>query len=558
MLTIFLVAALALQATPAPSPPPSPAPLPSAAPASPGPTLAVAPAAVNLHPSASATLTVANASGAITAQLDVPLATVNIDQAARTIAVTAETATGRATLTIADQTGASVQVPLRIALDAGSVPVSLAIRVTGQPDPAWLQSQVARAVARATQVQPGTSAQIAPITAPAAFATGTTAAIPVGVRIPGGADYFNVDVTANVTVQNINVAPFTPPLLFYDDDPEKIVGDGVLYRNQITNTSPARLYYYHQNAGDPRTLFVVVRALQTPATVQVIDASAGPNINVMSVGHAVSRDFLTAKPRNEGVVVDVSPGSPYLAERFDMRPLDGAAGSVGFQVLSGGAVEVAVVSAPSGASDAQIEAYAAAPQLPGDGHHRTGTFDIGSYGMQVLAYTAGGPDDSMQYGATTPPPVAGTTGRDFGDYGVLRTFTFDLANASLAPATAYLYERPMGGPVRSSFLIDGALVQLGCARVPERYQIGNAFTLPAQSRSKLVVQTMTDGGSNYPLEIGVTAAAPLPATPPMTAPDGCFPKPASATPAPSPSPSPAVRGFDAALMTAAPSVRHNE
>jgi hypothetical protein len=35
---------------------------------------------------------------------------------------------------------------------------------------------------------------------------------------------------------------------------------------------------------------------------------------------------------------------------------------------------------------------------------------------------------------------------------------------------------------------------------------------------------MTDGGSNYPLEIGVSSTPPLASTPAITAADGCFPK----------------------------------
>ena len=35
--------------------------------------------------------------------------------------------------------------------------------------------------------------------------------------------------------------------------------------------------------------------------MQMIDAPAGPNIDVMQVGHAVSREFLLRKPHGEGI-----------------------------------------------------------------------------------------------------------------------------------------------------------------------------------------------------------------------------------------------------------------
>jgi hypothetical protein len=483
---------------------------------------------------------VSGANGPVTAQTDTPLVNVTVDQTAGSVTVTAAQQTGRATLTIADSTGTSISVPVRVALDAAVVPANISLRVTGNAiDPQWLQRQIANAIASAIQLQPGAGQpQIAPVTLPTLFAPGATAALPLQISIPGGDQYFDVTANATLNLQNVDTAPFLTPLLFYDDDPEKIPGDGVLYRNQITGASPARLYYYHENTTDPHRLFVVLTTnASTPATVQLIDASAGPNIDVMSVGHAVSRDFLVAKPRNQGIVVDVAPQTPYVVDAFDMKPGDGAAGSIGFHLLGGGPVTVTVVAVPAATPAAQLAAYLDQPPLPGDGHHRTGAFNLNGYGTESLAYTAGGDDATIQYGAGTPPSAdPGATGHDYGDYGVIRTLTFDVSNPSDQPATAYLYERPLGGGVRSSFLIDGQqLVQLGCARLAQRYQIGTPFALQPRSTNRVVVQTMTDGGSSYPLEVGMTGTPPVPATPALNAPDGCWPK-AQVQPVPVPEP----------------------
>lgn len=221
-----------------------------------------------------------------------------------------------------------------------------------------------------------------------------------------------------------------------------------------------------------------------------------------------------------------------------MKPLDGAAGNIGIRVVSGGPVTVTVLAVPPQATAQDIASLSAGPQLPGDGHHRTGVFDIAAYGVETIAYSTGGPDAQYQYGASSPPladpPAA--SGHDYGEYGVLRTLTFDVDNPAADPATVYLYERPIGGVVRSSFLVNGALVQVGCARVSNRYQIGQPFAV-APGKSQIAVQTMTDGGSNYPLEVGLTTTPPEPSTPPITAPDGCFPKPQS-TSAPQPAATP--------------------
>jgi hypothetical protein len=553
--------ALVAQMTPPPPPPllvtPAPSPSPSAS-ASPSPSASppaqpftVTGGPVNLHPGQSLTLAIQNGAGPYTTSIDAPLATVTVDQNARTIAVTAAQQTGRATITVNDSTGAAVQIPLRVAFDAGSMPKSVALRVTGtQLDTQWLTLQIQKTLLRSAQLQPGVSAQINAFTLPPTLGPGASAAIPVPVHIPGGDQYFDVDVATTVEVQNVAADPFSPPLLLYDDDPEKLNATGVLFRARVNPNAPARLYYYHENSADPHQLAVVLSSDSAqPSTVQLIDASAGPNIDVMTVGHAVSRDFLLRKPINEGIVVEVGAQSPYVADQFAMNRLDGAAGNVGIRVLSGGTVTVTVLSLPPGPlTDSLIASYLTQPQLPGDGHHRTGVFSLVNYADETIAFTAPGPDANVQYGAQTPPaavlpddPVP--AGHDYGEYGVLRTMNFQIDNPLDQPQTLYLYERPLGGSVRSSFLVNGQLAQVGCARVPDRYQIGDPIVVQPHAKLTLPVQTMTDGGSSYPLEVGVTATPPQPTVPPITGANGCFPKPQPMpTPMTSPSPAPEPTG----------------
>ena len=84
----------------------------------------------------------------------------------------------------------------------------------------------------------------------------------------------------------------------------------------------------------------------------------------------------------------------------------------------------------------------------------------------------------------------------------------NLTNPGDAPATAYLYFRPIAGIARWSFLVNGSLVELGCVRSPVPYQIAALTLPPGQTRATL--DTMTDGGSFYPVEVGVTATPPAP------------------------------------------------
>jgi hypothetical protein len=304
-----------------------------------------------------------------------------------------------------------------------------------------------------------------------------------------------------------------------------------------------RLYYYHQNTGPGRRVLVLLSS-NTTTRVALIDAVAGPSVDVMSVGHSVSRTFLLVKPRNEGTIVDVT--APALAQRdLTAQAGDVIAGALDVRVLMGGPVTLTVIAIPS---DADPAAYLQAPKLPGDGHNRHGTFDLVGYGESVLTYTVGGPDASLSYGGRDRSPQnvdPNDAGSDVGDYGVLHRMTFDLTNPLGVPAGLYLYERPLGGVVRSSFLVDGTLQTVDCVRLPNRYQI-SSYQLAAQSKATIEVLTMTDGGSSYPIEVGITATPPLPTAPPMFAPDGCFPKPVPPSPAATPpglqSPEPSPSG----------------
>jgi hypothetical protein len=206
------------------------------------------------------------------------------------------------------------------------------------------------------------------------------------------------------------------------------------------------------------------------------------------------------------------------------------AGAVDLRVLSGGPVVVTVLAE---SAEADPRSLLSSPVLPGDGHHRTGVFKIAGFGSDALTYTAGGPDAKLVIGDTdpTPPSVdAGAPGHDYGDYGVTHNIALTMSNPGAAAFNAYLYFKPLAGPARASFLVGNNLVEIGCVRTPTPYQV-TSFELQPGQTVHATVQTMTDGGSFYPAEIGVTATPPQPIAPPITAPDGCFPKPQASPPA---------------------------
>lgn len=522
------VLVFALLMTAIPSAPPTPPAIPRATPGV--AALISTPASVAMHPRAVATVRIAGAVAPIAVTVRGIDARAAVDQTTQAISVTAGEEPGAGVLHIVDANGNTLDVPLLIGPDAATIPSTLDLHVTGNPvDPVWLAQQIEAAIVRATTLVPGAALQVAPIPSPPALQPGEQSVVDVPVTATGNGA---LDVAATIAVQVTNVAldPVAPQFLFYDDDPEHLAGDGVAYRGTITKSAPVRLYFYHDDVEDTHRVAVLLQNAGLEKTsVQVIDATAGPNIDVLSVGHAVARDFLVRKGRNEGVIYDIAPGGTLLLHDVPANYRQVVAGSIGFNIVRGGPLTVTVLSASPG--DA-LTTLLDGPMLPHDGHHRTGVFAITNFGTTSLSYAVGGPDVSSTFGSksSTPPNVdPASTGRDYGDYGVVHTFLFSLSNPTPNASNVYLYERPAGGVARASFLVDGSLVDVGCVRLPsERYQIAAFNLLPGQ-HYLLNVQTMTEGGSNYPLEVGMTMTPPQPSAPPMSAPDGCFPK---ASPAP--------------------------
>ncbi|GAC1503996.1 MAG: hypothetical protein NVS1B14_09690 [Vulcanimicrobiaceae bacterium] len=515
---------------------PSPAPSPGET-ASPAP-LTANPPNVAGNIGVSQTVIVSGALGPLAATLDDKIAGVAVRANA---VVLSPIRNGRATLHITDTSNnQAVDVAVRIAPNAGTIPSQIVVKVTGQTDADFVTRQVRLALQRSTSAQPAASITYQPFSVNAVpAAPGAQTTIPVAITISGGDQFLDARGTTQVVVQNVAAQPFSPVFLDYSDDPEHITADGVLYRGTLTAGQPLRLYDYHDNGAQPRRLVVALSPVSTePASVHMIEAFAGPNIDVMTVGHAVSRTFLVQKPRNQGTLVDLS-GGPFFLRDVLMTDRQGVASATDFRLTGGGPVTITVLAVSPGVNAATL---LDPPAAPGDGKNRRGRFALANYGTQALAYTAGAADSSTMLGdrePTIPKVNPNDPGLNYGDYGVIFELTFSLHNQTDQPQTAYLYEAPRGGPMRANSLIDNesAPVELGCATSPHtatspphRYLI-RRFDLAPHATETHVVRTMTDGGSNFPVEIGMTANAPQPTTPPISAPDGCFPKP-QATPNP--------------------------
>jgi hypothetical protein len=487
-----------------------------------------------MNPAQQRIVGIGGATPPVQATLDQKLVNVVVSPDGTSLTVTATNATGDDTLHVVDANGVRADLLIRVAFNAGTIVPQTTLTLTGNPvRPDWLASQVTGWINRLTKAMPGATTSIGTLSPEPAspLPGGQSAQFVVPVQIAGNGRYFDQSGSTTVTVQSLALESFAPALLFYDDDPEHVAQDGVLFRGSVAAGQPTRLYYYHDNAADPRMLVVALTSSsQDPTSVQLVESQAGPNMDVMHVGHTVTKNFLLTKAQGEGVVVNLSQDAPYLLAAVPMALRQLVAGAVDLRVLSGGPVVVTVLAV---SSEGDPRALLGGQVLPGDGHHRTGVFKIAGFGSHALTYTTGGPDATLVIGDTdpTPPSVdAGAAGHDYGDYGVTHTIALTMNNPGSSAFTAYLYFKPLAGPARASFLVGNSLIEIGCVRTPTPYQVAS-FQLPPGQTTRAIVQTMTDGGSFYPALIGVTATPPQPTAPPVNAPDGCFPKPEASSPA---------------------------
>jgi hypothetical protein len=407
---------------------------------------------------------------------------------------------------------------------AGVIPANLALRVTGSPaDGAFLYAQMCAALERAIRptLQPGASIHFGSVVPwpLLPLAPGFRIAATVGVTLDGGNDSEPVEGFTQVVIENDAVAPVTPSVLFLSDDPEYLLSEGLVFGGRVDTGRAVRLYYYHSDTGIPRDLDVVLTA-SVPSRVQITESAAGPDLDAMSVGHTVSKELPLFEAQNESVIVDLTPGVPFIVRHDLIFADEVVAGALDVHPLGGGPVQLSVVSSLAGG---HAQTYLAGPRLPYDGHNRHGVFSLDGYGELASTFTVGGPDVAVKYGLTSPPNVdPADSGRDVGAYGVVHRITFKLVNPTDAPHLVYLYEKPLGGSVRSTFFVDGLEREVGCARVEQPYWF-MTYVLPPHSVSASTTRTMTDGGSSYPVEFGTTETRPAVYTPPLNAADGCSP-----------------------------------
>jgi hypothetical protein len=482
-------------ATVAPSVTPSPTPTPTP------PPIIVQPQAAQVAVGAVQALRVSSVYGQMTVTVANPaIVDAAADQNALTIALTGK-APGATTITITDQRGVTASVPVRVAYYAGTVAPEASVRITGDPASAdFVKRAALKAALQLVQARPGAQvvASLDQISYNASLAQDNVATVTVPVLLQGE-QYFSVDSSTRVRVENVAAPKIMPDSLMVSDFPERLTENGELFTADLKRAQPSRFLYFHYNPPGEPDRRIVLRAQNVspePAIVQFISGAGGPDSNEMLTGHVATTNFLRNLVQNQGQII-VIPGNGTLNLVEQSLPAKMIVCNVlQLRVLNGSTVHLTLFA--QNASDSPDESLAQSALLSGDHPHARGIYEIPEFHYSALWNVN---DQYLELPIGQIPLPNLIKGEALaGDYGVLQSFVIKVQNPTAQPQPIAIYENPRGGRATGTYLIDGVLIQSHQVPPFSRYKV-RQYVVPARGFVRVTIQTIPDSGSSYPLRL---------------------------------------------------------
>jgi len=331
-----------------------------------------------------------------------------------------------------------------------------------------------------------------------------TAVVHVPVAI-AGAGLYPYQQTVAVSVVNLAQPRVDPKYLLVSDFPETITENGTLFYADVNYDEPARLLYYHYAdvGAPPRRVIVKVQNNGVDSSLIELTAGvAGPDPNVLAVGHASTLRFLREEANGEGQIFEVPPHATLnvIDQPLPARSL--VSGLMQVRVVDGDGVRIAVVVQDAG--DSPVEPISDT-LLSSAVRHARGVYEVPDFSYDE-AYTVGDDPTVLHIGKLPLPNLV--EGEVLGgDYGVKQSATLTLLNTGPDDAQVGMYLQPRGGRATATFLIDGDIVELH-ATDPGVFSLVRSFAVPAHGFRRVEVVTMPEGGSSYPVDVLFSSSAP--------------------------------------------------
>lgn len=444
-------------------------------------------------------LHVSSAITPITATAGAPnLVSVSVDQTSQTVTLNG-IAPGTTVVTIGDARGLTTAVPVTVAYQAGTIAPSLSLRLTGDPASAdFVKESVAELVRRSADLRAGAQVVISGSDVSFNGQLGQDDVADVNVNwLLQGEQYFSVNGSTRVRVENVAVPRISPDTLMVSDFPESLTENGVLFAADLKQDVPSRFLLYHYDPpGQPdrRVVLRVANDNSEPALVQFIVGTGGPDRYEMEAGHAATKEFLTRMIQNEGRLITVPANSSLNLVELPLGAGTTVSSLLQLRLLSGQHVHLTLF-----AQDATDDPSAPVTQtdlLTGAERHARGIYLVPEF-HQAVTWSVQDPYLQLPIGQL--PLENSLQGQALsGDYGVLEAFVVTIQNPTAQPQAVAIYENPRGGSATGTYVIDGVLVQSHQVPAFSRYKI-RQYVVPARGFVRVTVVTMPEGGSSYPL-----------------------------------------------------------
>jgi len=414
---------------------------------------------------------------------------------------------GSTTVILTDDYGLTATLAVLVESYAGKAYSTTSITVSGDPASAdFVAEEAAQAARLVAYPEAGALVRVDAAEIKAAHELrpddAETVYAPLSIE---GAGYVPYHQTVAVHIVNLAQPNVAPKNLLVSDFPETIVENGTLFYADVNFDAPARLLYYHYSAPRSATRRVLVKAQNNgldTSLLQLISGIAGPNPNILAVGHDSTKRFLMHEASGEGKIFEV-PARATVNVVDQLLPAGTlVSGLMQLRVVSGSGVRVAVVV--QDADQTPIEPISDT-LLSSAVKHSRGIYQVPQFDYDV-SYTVGGDPATLLIGKLPLPNLV--EGEVLGgDYGVKQSAAITLLNGEPQAQRVGMWFEPRGGRATGTFLIDGRLVQLHPVEAA-RPALVRVFTVPAHGYRRVNFVTMPEGGSSYPVRVTLSSDPP--------------------------------------------------
>ena len=414
---------------------------------------------------------------------------------------------GSTIVTLTDEYGLSATLAVLVQAYAGKAYSATAISISGDPASAdFVAEEATQAAKLVAYPESGARVRVDPMDVKGAHELrqddAETVFVPLSIEGPGYVPYHQ---TVAVHVVDLAQPDVPPKNLLVSDFPETIVENGTLFYADVNFDDPARLLYYHYAAPQSVARRVLVKAQNNStdtSLLQLISGIAGPDPNILAVGHDSTKRFLVHEASGEGEIFEV-PAHATVNVVDQLLPAGTlVSGLMQLRVVSGAGVRVAVVV--QDADETPVEPISDT-LLSSAVKHSRGIYQVPEFDYDV-SYTVGGDPATLLIGKLPLPNLV--QGEVLGgDYGVKQAAAITLLNPQAEPQRIGMWFEPRGGRATGTFFIDGRLVQLHPVD-PAHPALIRVFTVPAHGYRRLSVVTMPEGGSSYPVRVTFSTDPP--------------------------------------------------